>query len=140
MSNVSLRSPSPALRRPCAYPAPVFNVSSAIVSENSIAFSWSAGSQLSQSFLVYGQRLSNNRRDTITGNVTLLQNSTSTAYQANDLLAGTTYLFGVAAVAPDGNTASVATYSFQTRATSGQQVLPGDGAGPRRRRALRAQV
>ena len=123
---------------------PVVNVSSAVTTENSIAFSWQPGSQLTDSYLVYGQRLSNNR-DVPFGNLTLLANSTNTSYTATSLSSGSTYLFRVRAVGTFEGAASNTDYTFQTRAVSSQVVVPDGGTcvearAPRRTRRTWARL
>ena len=105
------------------FTAPNVNVSSAVITTTSISFSWSAGSDLTSSYLVYAQRLSNNR-DISTDGLTLLQNSTSTTVTVTDLATGATYLFRVRAVSPDGSAISDTDYSFATRSLAGQANVP----------------
>ena len=95
-----------------------------MITTTSISFSWSAGSDLTSSYLVYAQRLSNNRRDISTESLTLLQNSTSTTVAVTDLATGSTYLFRVRAVSPDGSAISDTDYSFATRSLAGQANVP----------------
>ena len=109
------------------FPAAVFNVANTVISANSIQFSWSAGSSLTKSYLIYGQRASSSR-DLPVGNWTLLQNSTSTSCTVNNLASGAFYTFSVHSITEFGQDSNQAAYSFQTTSTSSGANVPEGGA------------
>ena len=109
------------------FPAAVFNVANTVISANSIQFSWSAGSSLTKSYLIYGQRASSSR-DLPVGNWTLLQNSTRTSCTVGSLASGAFYTFSVHSITDTGEDSNQAAYSFQTTSTSSGASVPEGGA------------
>ena len=71
---------------------------------------------------MYGQRVSNTRRDLVYGVNTLLANSTSTNYTATGLSAGSFYLFTVTSVSITGTTNSIQ-FTYQTVSQSADSNL-----------------
>ena len=105
----------------------MFNVASTIVTVDSVQFSWSAGSSLTASYLVYGERATNSR-DLLVGNWTLLANSTATTFKATNLASGAFYIFDVHALMANGADGNQAEYTFQTTSVANEQsTLPPGG-------------
>ena len=100
------------------------------ITQESITFSWSAGSSLTAFYVIYAQRISGNRRDAVVipSNGTWsepLQNSTATSYAATNLISGAFYQFRVRAYAADAVSYNDVTYTYQTTATADQVLPPG---------------
>ena len=106
--------------------AATFNVASTVVSTSSIKFSWTAGSPLTASFLVYGERVINSR-DLSVGNWTLLANSTSTSLTVTGLASGAFYIFSVHSITAEGVDSNQQEYTFQTTSVSNQATIPEGG-------------
>ena len=117
-------SPPPPM---CALPAPIFNVANTVVTTDSIKISWSPGSSLTRSYLVYGKRTINSR-DLPASTYQLLQNSTATTCQVLNLASGSFYTFRVHAITATGVDGNQAEFTFQTTAAAGQEgTLPPGG-------------
>ena len=115
----------------CALPAPIFNVANTVVTTDSIKISWSPGSSLTRSYLVYGKRTINSR-DLPASTYQLLQNSTATTCQVLNLASGSFYTFRVHAITATGVDGNQAEFTFQTTAAAGQEgTLPPGGTRTR---------
>ena len=113
------------------FAAPVFDVAATVITSDSIKIGWSPGSSLTTSYYVYGRRTINSR-DLPTGSYVLLQNSTATTCQVNNLASGSFYTFSVHAVTSAWVDGNQAVFTFQTTALSGQEgtLAPGGTCPP----------